>query len=170
MTPALRDSATLIVRQFGAAGYMIATAESCTGGLIAATLTTARGASAVVDRGFVTYTNEAKYAMLGVPMDITDGPPGAVSEAVVRLMAEGALARSVARVAVAVSGIAGPDGGSDGKPVGLVHLACAWCDGDTDHQRAVFAGNRDAVREQTVERAFRMLLDGLGRRQPRPDA
>src|SRR3982751_3041231 len=102
----------------------IATAESCTGGLVAAALTAIPGSSDVVDRGFVTYSNAAKTEMLGVPADLI-ATHGAVSEPVARAMAEGALSRSNADVAVAITGIAGPDGGSDAKPVGLVHLAAA---------------------------------------------
>src|SRR6201996_2211190 len=102
-----------------AKGIMLATAESCTGGLIAAALTAIAGSSDVVDRGFVTYSNEAKHQMIGVPMALIE-THGAVSEQVAAAMAEGALARSRAAIAVSVTGVAGPSGGSADKPVGLV--------------------------------------------------
>jgi len=135
----------------------LATAESCTGGLIAGALTAVSGSSDVVERGFVTYTNDSKTEMLGVPAALITAH-GAVSEPVARAMAEGALARSPADVTVAVTGIAGPAGGSPGKPVGLVHLAAARRGGATLHERRVFAGDRAAVREQTVETALRMIV------------
>jgi nicotinamide-nucleotide amidase len=105
-------------------GLHVATAESCTGGLIAGALTEIAGSSDVVDRGFVTYSNLAKTEMLGVPRELIERH-GAVSEEVARAMAEGALARSAAEIAVAVTGVAGPGGGSADKPVGLVHFGCA---------------------------------------------
>ena len=111
-----------IIRDFTAAGLMVSTAESCTGGLIAGALTEISGSSAVVDRGFVTYTNVAKMQMLGVQEE-TLARFGAVSEETARQMVHGALFRSRAHLAVAVTGIAGPGGGSPEKPVGLVHLA-----------------------------------------------
>jgi nicotinamide-nucleotide amidase len=107
-----------------AKGRRVATAESCTGGLVAALLTEIPGSSDVVERGFVTYSNEAKTEMLGVPSEII-ARHGAVSPEVARLMAEGALAHSAADIAVSVTGIAGPGGGSGAKPVGLVEFACA---------------------------------------------
>ena len=159
MTQALRSAAKAVIDAFRHSGGMVASAESCTGGMITATLTAVPGSSAVVDRGFVTYTNEAKHDVLGVETDLLDRY-GAVSEPVARAMAEGALARSQAVAAVAVTGIAGPDGGSSEKPVGLVHLAVAWRGGPTGHRREIFDGDRDAVREQTVATAFEMLLAG----------
>ena len=138
------------------AGLEVATAESCTGGLIAATLTAIAGSSEVVDRGFITYSNAAKTEMLGVPAELI-ASVGAVSEAVARCMAEGALTRSGADLAVAVTGIAGPGGGSLGKPVGLVWLALARQDGPTTTLHQVFAGDRFAVRRQTVAEALRLL-------------
>jgi nicotinamide-nucleotide amidase len=116
-------SASLIAR-YRAAGLMVATAESCTGGLVAALLTEIPGSSDVLERGFVVYSNEAKQELLGVPAETLQSH-GAVSEEAARAMAEGALARSQADVAVSVTGIAGPDGGTAAKPVGLVHFACA---------------------------------------------
>jgi len=134
----------------------IATAESCTGGLIAGCLTAISGSSDVVERGFVTYTNESKTAMLGVPAALI-AAHGAVSEPVARAMAEGALARSPADLAVAVTGIAGPTGGTPEKPVGLVHLAATRRGGAVLHERRIFAGDRAAVREQTVEAALALI-------------
>ena len=127
---ALLDRAAALIKAYAARGEMIATAESCTGGLVAALLTEIAGSSAVVDRGFVTYSNAAKQDMLGVPDEVL-AAYGAVSEPVARAMAEGALAHSRAHVAVAITGIAGPGGGSVEKPVGLVHFACARRGGDT---------------------------------------
>lgn len=136
----------------------IATAESCTGGLIAAALTAIPGSSAWFDRGFVTYSNDAKTELLEVPQAMI-AEKGAVSEEVARAMALGALRRSKAGCAVSVTGIAGPDGGSPEKPVGLVHLAATRFDGALRHERRVFAGNRHDIRKQTVLAA----LDLLGR-------
>jgi nicotinamide-nucleotide amidase len=142
---------------YQAAGLWIATAESCTGGLIAGCLTAVAGSSAVVDRGFVTYTNEAKTAMLGVPAALI-ADHGAVSEPVACAMALGALAHSRADVTLAVTGIAGPGGGSAEKPVGLVYIARARRGGDVLVERHVFAGDRTAVRLATVERALTLAL------------
>lgn len=137
-------------------GLMVATAESCTGGLVAAALTAIPGSSAVVERGFVTYSNHAKADMLGVPMALIDAH-GAVSEAVARAMAEGALAHSRAALSVAITGIAGPDGGTAEKPVGLVHFAAARRGGATIARHHVFAGDRDAVRAEATRTALAML-------------
>ncbi len=141
------------------AGVSVATAESCTGGLIAATLTEIAGSSDVLDRGFVTYSNAAKHDLLGVPEALLDAH-GAFSEPVARAMADGALARSTADIAVSVTGVAGPGGGSADKPVGLVHLAAARRGGETRHVRYVFAGDRAAIRHQSVAVAFD-LIEGL---------
>ncbi len=146
------------------AGLKLAVAESCTGGLIAACLTAVAGSSDVVERGFVTYTNEAKHDMLGVDTALIK-TAGAVSEDVARAMAEGALALSSAQIAVAVTGIAGPDGGTADKPVGLVHIAAVRDGGDgggddggeTLHQRHQFEGDRAAVRAQSVTAALEMV-------------
>jgi len=137
-------------------GLRIATAESCTGGLIAGALTAVPGSSEVVERGFVTYTNESKCAMLDVPAPLI-AVHGAVSESVARAMAEGVLAHSPADIVVAVTGIAGPSGGTPEKPVGLVHLAAARRGSGIVHERHLFAGDRAAVRERTVETALRMI-------------
>ena len=138
------------------AGIRIATAESCTGGLIVASLTAIAGSSDVVERGFVTYSNEAKHEQLGVPMELIIRH-GAVSEAVAIAMVEGALAHSRADIAVSVTGIAGPGGATAAKPVGLVHLGCARRGGDVLHEQRVFSGDRTAVREQSVALAFAMI-------------
>ncbi len=144
-------------------GLRVATAESCTGGLIAACLTEIAGSSDVVDRGFVTYANEAKRDLLGVPDELLMRV-GAVSEEVARAMAEGALARSDADLAVAVTGIAGPGGGTAAKPVGLVHHACTGPGGAVLHRRVIYPGDRGAVRLATVATALDMLLDCAERR------
>ena len=131
------------------AGLHVATVESCTGGLISGCLTAVPGSSDVVDRTFVTYTNEAKTEMVGVPAPLFD-EVGAVSEEVARAMAEGALDNSNADVSGSATGIAGPGGGTDAKPVGLVHMAAARKGYETIHLRYVFEGNRDSVRLQAV--------------------
>lgn len=143
-------------------GWMLATAESCTGGLIAACLTDIAGSSDVLDRGFVTYHNDAKRDLLGVDQRLLD-TVGAVSEEVARAMAEGALARSRAGVAVSCTGIAGPGGGSDTKPVGLVHMAVAMRGGPTHHRRMEYGEiGRAAVRLATVRDALRLVLEHTG--------
>ena len=137
---------------------MVATAESCTGGLVAAALTDIPGSSDVMERGFVTYTNDAKAESLGVPLPLIEAH-GAVSEPVARAMAEGALAQSRAAIAVAVTGIAGPGGGSPEKPEGLVHFAYARRGAGTQHARIEFGAlGRDAVRQASVMQALAMLL------------
>lgn len=150
------DAATLLAR-LGARGLTIATAESCTGGLVAAALTAVPGSSAVVLGGFVTYSNGLKAALLGVPEALL-AAEGAVSEACARAMAEGARARTGAGVAVSCTGIAGPGGGSAAKPVGLVHLAAAG-PGGTRAVRRVFPGDRDAVRAATVAAALALAAE-----------
>ncbi|MGX1306606.1 nicotinamide-nucleotide amidase [Amorphus suaedae] len=157
-TPAaLIASATSLLQLCRERGVMLATAESCTGGLIAATLTEVAGSSDVVDRGFVTYSNAAKRELLGVPTDLIE-EQGAVSEAVVRAMAKGALARSNADVTVAVSGVAGPGGGTAEKPVGLVHLAVARTGRPTLHRECRFGAiGRSDVRMETVAEAFSLI-------------
>ncbi len=143
-----------------AAGLRVATAESCTGGLIAGALTAIACSSDVVECGYVTYSNAAKSDMLGVPAVLID-MVGAVSEAVARRMAEGAVARSGADLAVAVTGVAGPGGGSAEKPVGLVWFGLAGR-GPTLAVRHVFAGDRGAVRRQAVVEALCLLRDRGG--------
>lgn len=156
MSGTLLDQAIALLADCRSKGLKIATAESCTGGLIAATLTEIAGSSDVVERGFVTYSNEAKMELLGVPPGLFP-KPGAVSEEVARAMAAGALARSRADLVVAVTGIAGPTGGSRSKPVGLVHMAAARRGGATLHRQEIFPGDRQAVRVGTVAAAFALL-------------
>ncbi|UUX50192.1 CinA family protein [Nisaea acidiphila] len=151
----IRASATQVLNACRKRGWKAATAESCTGGLIAGALTEIAGSSDVVDRGFVTYSNEAKMGMLDVP-EQTLATHGAVSEPTARAMAEGALANSLADVTVAVTGVAGPGGGSVEKPVGLVHFAAAT-NGKTISDHRVFDGDRGSVRHQTVLHALGML-------------
>lgn len=141
-------------------GVLLATAESCTGGLVAAALTAVPGSSAALDRGFVSYSNAAKTRMLGVPAALVE-IHGAVSEPVARAMAEGAVARSDATVAVSITGIAGPGGGSSDKPVGLVHFA-ATGPGGTLHVEHRFGDiGRDAVRMAGVRAALTLLADRI---------
>lgn len=144
------------------AGLTVAAVESCTGGLLAAALTALPGSSDVMERGFVTYSNRAKIELVSVPAAAIEAH-GAVSEPVARAMAEGGIARSGADVAVAITGVAGPGGGTTDKPVGLVHLAAARRGGPTVHARRVFAGGRAAVREASVLQALRMIVDVSGR-------
>lgn len=144
---------------------VLATAESCTGGWIAQVVTMVPGSSKWFDRGFVTYTNESKQEMLGVDA-VTLKRHGAVSEQTVLLMADGALARSRAQVSVAVSGIAGPAGGSESKPVGTVCLAWSWSGGATIAATRHFSGDRDTVRRQTVIAALEGLLERVAEGRP----
>jgi nicotinamide-nucleotide amidase len=142
-------------------GIMIATAESCTGGLITAALTDIAGSSDVVDRGFVTYSNEAKNEMIGVPMELIN-QVGAVSKEVAIAMAEGALNNSRASISIAVTGIAGPGGGSAEKPVGLVHIASAHKDFATLHKECRFGEkSREDIRHETVLSALALVLEAL---------
>ncbi len=138
----------------------LATAESCTGGLISACLTEIAGSSAVLDRGFVVYSNQAKQDLLDVPADLIERF-GAVSEEVARAMAEGARTRAGVDLAVAVTGVAGPGGGSPGKPVGLVHRALA-SERSTDHVQDVFDGDRQMVREATLHCALEQIRAAIG--------
>ena len=141
-----------------ARGWLLTTAESCTGGGIAAAVTDVSGSSAWFDRGFVTYSNAAKMEVLGVPASTLDAA-GAVSAATATAMAAGALARSVAQVSVAVTGVAGPTGGSVAKPVGTVWFGYAVTGAEPCARLHRFDGDRAAVRAQTVRRA---LLDLIG--------
>ena len=146
--------------RLAAAGLVLVTAESCTGGWIAKCVTDIAGSSGWLDCGFVSYSNAAKQEMLGVNA-ATLALDGAVSEPVVQQMAEGAMGRSAAQVAVAVSGIAGPGGGSAEKPVGMVCFGFALPDGVSTETRH-FAGDRDAVRRQSVRHALSRLIELLG--------
>lgn len=158
------DDIALLARQvIGAANarnLVIATAESCTGGLVAGALTAVAGSSAVLDRGFVTYSNAAKTEMLSVPADMI-ATHGAVSEAVARAMAIGAVAQSQSNVAVSITGIAGPGGGSDDKPVGLVHFAACAPDGVIHAEHRFGDIGREGVRLASVRVALEMLLDRI---------
>lgn len=142
-------------------GEWLAAAESCTGGWLAQSVTAIAGSSAWFDRGFVTYSNAAKMDMLGVP-GATLERHGAVSEAVARAMAQGVLANSRADWSVAITGIAGPGGGSPEKPVGMVCFAWARKDGGCEAQTCHFSGDRAMVREQSVRHALVGLIDRLG--------
>jgi nicotinamide-nucleotide amidase len=149
--------ADALLEQTKARGYTIATAESCTGGLIAASLAAVPGASASLERGFVTYSNEAKTEMLGVPADLIHDH-GAVSRQVALAMVAGALEHSPADIAVAVTGIAGPDGGTAEKPVGLVHIAAARRGGETLHEEKRFGAiARQDIQAETVAAAFHLM-------------
>ncbi|MEZ5971266.1 MAG: CinA family protein [Hyphomonadaceae bacterium] len=151
------QNAERLLEETKSRGYTIATAESCTGGLIAATLAAVPGASASLERGFVTYSNQAKTDLLGVPADLIR-ENGAVSREVALAMVAGALERSPAHVAVAVTGIAGPDGGTAEKPVGLVHIAAARRGGATLHEEKRFGAiGRHDVQAQTVGAAFNLI-------------
>ena len=141
-------------------GLKIATAESCTGGLVAASLTAVAGSSDVFERGWVTYSNQAKSESLGVAPDLI-ADKGAVSAEVAEAMARGALRRAQADVAVSITGIAGPGGGSEEKPVGLVFIGLARKDGWSQVERCVFPGNRDSVRAHSVSRALAHLATAL---------
>ena len=144
-------------RRLQARGLMLATAESCTGGLIAGAITDIGGSSAWFERGFVTYSNEAKMEMLGVGAACLQ-QFGAVSEPTAREMADGALAHSVADVAVAVTGVAGPTGGTPDKPVGMVCFGWALRGGATDTETRHFPGDRAQVRALTVRHALEGIL------------
>jgi nicotinamide-nucleotide amidase len=147
-----------VVAAAAARGWMIATAESCTGGLVAGALTAVPGSSAVLDRGFVTYSNGAKSCMVGVPAALIERW-GAVSEPVARAMAEGALTHSDATVSVSITGIAGPGGGSADKPIGLVHFASPGPAGVVHVERRFGDIGREAVRLESVRVALGLLLD-----------
>jgi nicotinamide-nucleotide amidase len=149
--------AVAVLDAFRARGWTLATAESCTGGLVAGALTEVPGSSDVVDRGFVTYSNAAKMAMIGVP-EATLAAHGAVSEATARAMAEGACKTAGVDAAVAITGVAGPGGGSAAKPVGLVHFACARRDGEVVHREKQFGEiGRAEVRRLSVLEALDLL-------------
>jgi len=155
--------AGLLISAFAKRGLMVATAESCTGGLIAGVLTEIPGSSSVVDRGFVTYSNDAKIQMLGVA-NATLETHGAVSRQTAIEMVRGALSHSKADLAVAVTGVAGPGGGSAEKPVGLVHLAAASRGGNILHREMRYGDiGRDAVRMATVRTALDMLDEAAER-------
>jgi nicotinamide-nucleotide amidase len=157
------DLAVQVGELLKAHGLMLVTAESCTGGGVAQAITEISGSSGWFERGFVTYTNTAKVEMLGVQQTTLDAH-GAVSEATVREMAEGALRHSRADVSLAVSGIAGPTGGTPEKPVGTVWFAWSLRDGDTHAQLHQLSGNRAEIRTQAVRIALQGVLDLLAQR------
>lgn len=160
--PEIKVAVSDLLKTYKTCGLKIATAESCTGGLLAAALTAVAGSSAVVERGFVTYTNTAKIQSLGVPHSLLN-THGAVSAEVAQAMAEGALARSNADVAIAITGIAGPGGAVQGKPVGLVYFGMA-----REHMRTVTIERRfgeigrDGIREASVVTAIELLRQAAG--------
>ncbi|TQI78979.1 nicotinamide-nucleotide amidase [Serratia fonticola] len=154
----LRKLSIAVGQKLQARGQWITCAESCTGGGIAKAITDIAGSSAYFDRGFVTYSNAAKHELLGVA-EATLKMHGAVSEDVVREMAQGALKAAKADLALSVSGIAGPDGGSDEKPVGTVWFGFAERSGRVQAHKRQFAGDRDAVRLQATIFALQMALD-----------
>jgi len=159
-TSELIDLAHSVIERYRERGWRLATAESCTGGLVAACLTEIPGSSEVVERGFVTYSNEAKHELLGVSLELL-GMYGAVSAEVAEAMAIGALAHAHADVAISLTGIAGPGGATATKPVGLVYLGLALRDGSRPPQtyREWFHGDRATVRRFASERALTLLRD-----------
>ena len=161
-TPELIERAAALIALCRARGLKIATAESCTGGLVAGLLTEIPGSSAVLERGFVIYSNDAKRELLDVP-EATLAAFGAVSEQTARAMAQGAIAHSKVNLAVAITGIAGPDGGTAEKPVGLVHFACARRDGVVVAlEKRYGALSRRAIRLASVGTALDLLEQAAG--------
>ena len=152
----INNRASNILKLCKKKGVTIVTAESCTGGLIAGCLTEIPGSSSVIDGGFVTYSNQAKMSMLSVKLEQLDHY-GAVSEEVARSMAEGALGSSAADIAIACTGVAGPGGATNTKPVGLVHLSCALRMHPTLHKSCNFSGERSTIRLATVKAAFGLI-------------
>ena len=163
MKAATFDLATRLGRALAERQWTVVTAESCTGGLLAGAITDVAGSSGWFERGFVTYSNEAKAEMLGVRPE-TLAAVGAVSEATAREMAAGALNRSGASISVAVTGVAGPAGGTPEKPVGLVCFAWACRDGAVESVALLFKGDRAAVRAATVDRALEGLIERAAHR------
>jgi nicotinamide-nucleotide amidase len=156
-------AATAVLDTCRARGLTLATAESCTGGLVAGALTEIAGASDVVDRGFVTYSNEAKQEMLGVPAE-TVAKFGAVSRETAEAMARGALGHADVDLAVSITGVAGPGGGNKDKPVGLVHFACAARDGSLEHAEMRYGDiGRAQVRHLSALQALAMLNEMAGK-------
>jgi nicotinamide-nucleotide amidase len=159
--PDIHDLARKLIESSVAQKRMIVTAESCTGGLIAAALTEIAGASNVFERGFVTYSNEAKTDLLGIAPGLIE-QHGAVSAEVAEAMAQSALAHSKAHFAVSATGIAGPGGGTAAKPVGLVFIGLANRSGLAFHYKCLFKGDRDDVRLQAVREALKLLISFAG--------
>jgi nicotinamide-nucleotide amidase len=156
--PDLSAKAEAVLAACRSAGLMLATAESCTGGMVAAALTDIAGSSDVVERGFVTYSNAAKTELLGIPAPLI-ATHGAVSAEVAEAMAQGALAHAPVGLAVSITGIAGPGGATPGKPVGLVYFGIARRGGTCRTERHVFTGNRASVRREATSRALDLLKE-----------
>jgi nicotinamide-nucleotide amidase len=163
MGPLLEERARRVLEACRSAGVRLALAEASTGGLVSACLTDIPGASAVVERGFIPYSNEAKTEQLGVPVELMVAH-GAVSEPVALALARGALERSHAGLALGETGIAGPTGGTETKPVGLVYLAVSRRGGESLCERHVFTGNRAEIRRAAAARGLELLLSVLERR------
>ena len=166
----MSELASEIIQIATSKGLMVAAAESCTGGLVSAALTDVSGSSAVLDRGFVTYSNDAKVEMLGVPLGSIEAQ-GAVSDIVARAMVAGALENSRADVAVAITGVAGPTGGTEAKPVGLVYIASQTRDGLASVRECLFGNElssltRENIRKASVEVALAMLKSELDQATP----
>ena len=154
----LTDLAADLLERYRSQGLKLAVAESCTGGLAAGLITSIAGASDVFDRGFITYSNDAKMEMIGVPAHVI-AQFGAVSEETARLMAEGCLAASRADIALGVTGVAGPGGGAPAKPVGLVHIAAARRAGTTTHVRLLLGDQgRERIRLLSVAEMMKLAL------------
>lgn len=164
MSPTAAELALRVVATTRARGWRIATAESCTGGLLSAAITDVPGSSSVFDRGFVTYSNASKMALLGVG-EATLAAHGAVSRETAREMALGAIERSLADIAASITGIAGPDGGSTEKPVGLVYFCCATRGGGSRVLERRFGPlGRAEIRARSTEQALELLLEAAYRR------
>ena len=160
-TMTISDLATDIIKLASEKKVMFVLAESCTGGMITAALTDIAGSSAVLDRGLVTYSNQAKQDLLGVTDDIL-ASYGAVSAEVAIAMTNGALLKTpAAQLAASVTGIAGPGGGSQDKPVGLVHFSCQWRGKPAVHEQQTFTGDRDSVRKKSLHKSLTMIYNEL---------
>jgi len=161
-SPDIHDLARQLIETCKSHNQRIVTAESCTGGLVAAALTEIAGASDAFERGFTVYSNEAKNEQLGVDMELIN-QHGAVSVEVAEALAQGAIEHSNADIAVSVTGIAGPGGGTPAKPVGLVYFGVANRDGASFHYKCTFKGDRDDVRMQAVREALKLLMSVAGK-------
>ena len=160
-TMTIFELATAIIKLASEKNVMLVLAESCTGGMIAAALTDITGSSAVLDRGFVTYSNQAKQDLLGVSDD-TLASHGAVSVETAIAMTSGALLKTpAAQLAASVTGIAGPGGGSQDKPVGLVHFSCQWRGKPAVHDHHIFTGDRDSIRKKSLRNLLTMIYNEL---------
>ncbi len=153
----MSDLAKVLTEMLARKNLKLTTAESCTGGLLGAEITRIAGASSVYERGFITYSNEAKSEMLGVPMDLIDDK-GAVSAEIAESMVKGAIENSHADIALSITGIAGPGGGSDEKPVGTVYFGRMIKDQEPTHFKHNFSGDRQAVQRKSADEALRILI------------